>query len=66
MAQGDVPTPRGRSLRRRKEKRQLERLAQADKRDVVAPRADSTHVRVIEDRIDAAREVQADVSDPAD
>jgi hypothetical protein len=52
MGQGDVPTPRGGPLRRRRDKRQLERLADASERDVT-PRASSAHVRVIEDEPDA-------------
>jgi hypothetical protein len=63
VAQGDLPTPRGGSLQRRKEKRQLERLAQAAKGDVVAPRMATGHVRVIEDHVDAVIADQADVTD---
>lgn len=52
MGQGDVPTSRGGPLRRRREKRQLEQLAETSERDV-PPRAAAAHVRVIEDQADA-------------
>jgi len=49
MGQGDVPMSRGGPLRRRREKRQLEHLAETSERDVL-PRASAAHVRVIEDQ----------------
>jgi hypothetical protein len=52
MGQGDVPTSRGGPIRRRREKRQLEQLAEASEREVT-PRAATAHVRVIEDLADA-------------
>ena len=48
MGQGDLPTPRGGPLRRRRDKRQLEQLAGASERDVSLTAA-TAHVRVIED-----------------
>jgi hypothetical protein len=63
VAQGDLPTLRGGPLQRRKEKRQLEQLAQAAKRDGVAPTTATGHVRVIEDDLDAVVENQADFTD---
>jgi hypothetical protein len=48
MGQGDVPTSRGGPLRRRKEKRQLEHLAEATARDGT-PRASAAHVKLIGD-----------------
>ena len=53
MAQGDVPTSRGGPLRRRRDKRQLEQLAEASEREVT-PRPATAHVRVIEDQTDTA------------
>jgi hypothetical protein len=53
MGQGDIPTSRGGPLRRRREKRQLEHLAEESDREV-SPGTDRTHVRVIED-LPAAR-----------
>jgi hypothetical protein len=47
MAQGDLPTPRGSPRRRRREKRQLERLAEASERHD-APGPATAHVRVVE------------------
>ena len=55
MGQGDVPTSRGGPFRRRREKRQLEQLAEASEREVTL-RTTSTHVRVIEDQTDAGDE----------
>ena len=52
MGQGDIPTSRGGPFQRRREKRQLEQLAEASEREVI-PTTTSTHVRVIEDRTDA-------------
>jgi hypothetical protein len=51
MGQGDVPTSRGGPFRRRREKRQLEQLAKATKREVT-PKSASAHIRVIEDQND--------------
>ena len=52
MAQGDVPTSRGGPFQRRREKRQLEQLVKASKREAT-PRTASAHIRVIEDQNDA-------------
>ena len=49
MGQGDIPTSRGGPLRRRREKRQLEHLAEESDRDIT-PGTDKTHVRVLEDQ----------------
>jgi hypothetical protein len=49
MGQGDLPTPRGGPLRRRREKRRLQQLADASDRHV-APRPSIGHVRVVEDQ----------------
>lgn len=67
MAQGDVPTSRGGPLRRRRDKRQLEQLAEATQREV-APRPAAAHVRVLEDQTGAAdREPEKQEPDsPAD
>lgn len=51
MGQGDLPTSRGGPFQRRREKRQLEQLAKASEREMT-PKADSTHIRVIEDQND--------------
>ncbi len=48
MGQGDIPTSRGGPLRRRREKRQLEHLAEESDREIT-PGTDRTHVKVIED-----------------
>jgi hypothetical protein len=53
MGQGDVPTSRGGPFQRRREKRQLEQLAEASEREVT-PITASAHVRVIEDQTDAS------------
>jgi hypothetical protein len=63
MGQGDVPTSRGGPIRRRREKRQLEQLAEASERDVT-PRAATAHVKVIEDQADAA-EQDLEAQEPA-
>ena len=55
MGQGDVPMSRGGPIRRRREKRQLEQLAEASEREVT-PRAATAHVKVIEDQTDAAEQ----------
>src|ERR1700722_12334965 len=52
MGQGDIPTSRGGPFQRRREKRQLEQLAEASEREVT-PVTASAHVRVIEDQTDA-------------
>jgi hypothetical protein len=52
MGQGDIPTSRGGPFRRRREKRQLEQLAEASEPEGT-PRTASVHVRVIEDQTDA-------------
>jgi hypothetical protein len=49
MAQGDVPPSPGGRLRRRRAKRQLERLAEESEREV-NPGAAKGHVRVIENQ----------------
>jgi hypothetical protein len=49
MGQGDVPTSPGGPLRRRRDKRQLEQLADKSERDV-SPGTAKGHVRVIEDQ----------------
>jgi hypothetical protein len=62
MGQGDLPAPRGGGpFRRRREKRQLEQLAQASKGHVV-PAPSATHVKVVEDRAEVVVEGQADVA----
>jgi hypothetical protein len=54
MGQGDIPTSRGGPLRRRREKRQLEHLAEESDREVT-PGTDRTHVRVLEDNVVAEK-----------
>jgi hypothetical protein len=49
MGRSDIPTSPGGPLRRRLEKRQLERLAAVTEREV-PPTAARAHVRVIEDQ----------------
>ena len=49
MGQGDVPTSRGGPLRRRKEKRQLEHLADSPAREGT-PQASAAHVKLIGDQ----------------
>jgi hypothetical protein len=49
MAQGDIPTSPGGPFRRRREKRQLERLADESGREP-SPIAARAHVSVIEDQ----------------
>ncbi|MBV8462710.1 MAG: hypothetical protein JO368_05410 [Acidimicrobiales bacterium] len=51
MAQGDVPTSRGGPLRRRRDKRQLEQLADASVREGT-PRSATAHVKVIEPQVE--------------
>ena len=53
MGQVDIPTSRGGPFQRRREKRQLEQLAEASEREVI-PKTASAHVRVIEDQTDAS------------
>jgi len=65
MGQGDLPTSRGGPFRRRRERRQLEELAEASARGV-APRASSAHVRVLDDQSDAwAEDVESREPDSA-
>lgn len=52
MAQGDVPTSLGGPLRRRREKRQLERLAGEAARRKPNTSSSQAHVSVIEDLIE--------------
>jgi hypothetical protein len=49
MGRGDVPTSPGGPLRRRRAKRQLERLAEESEREV-SPGAATGHIKVIEDQ----------------
>jgi len=62
MGQGDVPTSRGGPLRRRREKRQLEQLAEASEREV-PPRTATAHVRVIEDQAVGDRDLESQEPD---
>jgi hypothetical protein len=70
MGQGDLPTPRGGPLRRRRDKRQLEQLAGASERDISLTAA-TAHVRVIEDQVEptnrdpVAEEPDSTVDGPA-
>jgi hypothetical protein len=50
MGQGDLPTPRRGPLRRRRERRQLEQLAEASTR-VVTPTTLSGHIKIVEDQV---------------
>jgi hypothetical protein len=50
MAQGDVPTSPGGPLRRRREKRQLEQLAEKAAQREPSPNGARSHVSVIEDQ----------------
>lgn len=61
MAQGDLPTPRGGSLRRRREKRQLQQLAESSERHA-APGTAMGHVKVVEDQSQALTEDQAEAA----
>jgi hypothetical protein len=69
MGRGDVPTSPGGPLRRRRAKRQLERLAEESEREV-SPGASTGHIKVIEDQTAAKvresegqeRDVQAELS----
>lgn len=63
MAQGDLPTPRGSPRRRRREKRQLEQLAEASARHDV-PRPATAHVRVVEDQAHGTLESHAEAAGP--
>jgi hypothetical protein len=49
MGQGDIPTSPGGPLRRRREKRQLEHLAEVSVREV-SPTTARAHVKVIEEQ----------------
>jgi hypothetical protein len=53
MGQGDIPTSRGGPFQRRREKRQLEQLAEQSEKEIT-PTSASAHVRVIEDQTDAS------------
>jgi hypothetical protein len=64
MGQGDIPTSRGGPLRRRREKRQLEQLADESDREIT-PGTDKTHVRVLEDQA-AAEKPKPVVHEPPD
>src|ERR1700677_568200 len=57
MGQGDVPASLGGPLRRRRERRQLGRLADKSDRDV-SPTAAKAHVWVIEDQPSGNEEVE--------
>ena len=69
MGRGDVPTSPGGPLRRRRAKRQLQRLAEESERKV-KPEAATGHIKVIEDQTAVKvresegqeRDVQAEVS----
>jgi hypothetical protein len=61
MAQGDLPTPRGSPRRRRREKRQLEQLAEASERHD-APRPSTAHVRVVEGQAPATVEARTETA----
>lgn len=63
MAQGDVPTSPGGPLRRRREKRQLERLAGEAARRMPNPSSAQAHVSVIEDQT-ALKGPEADTQEP--
>jgi hypothetical protein len=66
MAQGDVPISPGGPLRRRREKRQLERLAGKAARRESGQSAARTHVSVVEEQAEPkAREPDADGPDAA-
>jgi hypothetical protein len=66
MAQGDVPTSPGGLLRRRREKRQLEQLAEEAARRKSNPSSAQAHVSVIEDQITCNDQVaETQVSDTA-
>ncbi len=71
MGQGDIPTSRGGPLRRRREKRQLEHLAEESEREIT-PGTGRSHVRVIEDQPAAVapdhgeREPEREPDPPAD
>jgi len=62
MGQGDVPMSRGGPFRRRREKRQLEQLAEASQSEGT-PRTTSVHVRVIEDQA-GGRDQDLEQQDP--
>ena len=63
MGQGDIPTSPGGPFRRRREKRQLEQLAQEARRNP-SPIATRVHVNVIEDQTALSdRESDAQASD---
>jgi hypothetical protein len=53
VSKGHLPGSKGGPLQRRRDKRQLEHLAESSDRDVALAAA-AAHVRVIEDQTDAA------------
>jgi hypothetical protein len=53
MSKGHLPGSKGGHFQRRRDKRQLEHLAEASDRDVALAAA-AAHVRVIEDQVDAS------------
>jgi hypothetical protein len=63
MGQGDVPASPGGPLRRRREKRQLGRLADKSDREV-SPTAARGHVRIIGDPVDANEQAQPETPGP--
>jgi hypothetical protein len=64
MSKGHLPGSKGGPFQRRKDKRQLEHLAESSDRDV-ALAASAAHVRVIEDQADAVkRDRDENQSDP--
>ena len=63
MGQGDVPASPGGPLRRRREKRQLGRLADKSDREV-SPTAAKGHVRIIGDPVDANEQAQPEAPGP--
>lgn len=62
MGQGDVPPSPGGPLRRRRAKRQLEKLAEESEREV-SPGVARGHVRLIEDQI-AVGDGEVDEQEP--
>lgn len=66
MGKGHLPGPRGGPFQRRRDKRQLEILAESSERDVALGMA-TAHVRVIEDQAEAAtRDGEKPVPDSGD
>ena len=56
MGQGDLPTPRSGPFRRRRERRQLQQLAETSTRDVTPTRS-TVHIKIVEDEFRAAEVV---------